>query len=60
MLLQKLGPEDGIQKADVYFYLGQISAKQGDERKAISMLERAAAEDPDHAEASALLAELKG
>ena len=60
MLLQKLQPEDGITKADVYFYLGDISAKQGDERKAISMLERALAENKEHEEATALLAQLKG
>ena len=60
LLLQKLQPEDGITKADVYFYLGDISAKQGDERKAISMLERALAENKEHEEATALLAQLKG
>ncbi len=59
LLLQKLGPDAGITKADVYFYLGDISAKTDDKRKAISMLERAVAEDPSHAEAAALLAELK-
>ncbi|MFK7991219.1 MAG: tetratricopeptide repeat protein, partial [Sandaracinaceae bacterium] len=60
LLLQKLKPDDGITKADVYFYLGTISSKSGDNRKAISMLERSVAEDGDHAEAQALLAELKG
>lgn len=60
LLLQKLGPDSGITKADVYAHLGEISAKQGDTKKAISMLERALAEDSDHAQAAALLAELKG
>ncbi len=60
LLLQKLSPDAGISKADVYFYLGDISARQGDERKAISMLERAVAEDPEHAQAAALLGQLKG
>jgi tetratricopeptide (TPR) repeat protein len=60
LLLQKLSPDDGITKADVYFCLGDISAKQGDARKAISMLERAVAEDSSHADAAALLAQLKG
>jgi tetratricopeptide (TPR) repeat protein len=60
LLLQKLKPEDGITKADVYFYLGSISQKQGDDRKAISMLERAVAEDSEHADAAELLAQLKG
>ncbi len=60
LLLQKLEPDSGIQKADVYFYLGDIAAKTDDPRKAITMLERALAEDASHAQAAALLAELKG
>ena len=60
LLLQKLEPDSGIQKADVYYYLGDIAAKQDDERKAITMLERALAEDRGHEQASELLAQLKG
>jgi tetratricopeptide (TPR) repeat protein len=60
LLLQKLEPDSGIQKADVYYYLGDIAAKQDDPRKAITMLERALAEDRGHEQASALLAQLKG
>lgn len=60
LLLQKLAPDAGITKADVYYYLGDISAKSGDNRKAISMLERSIAEDKSHEEAGALLAQLKG
>jgi tetratricopeptide (TPR) repeat protein len=60
LLLQKLGPNDGVTKADVYFYLGDISVKQGDPKKAISMIERALAEDSKHAQAAALMAQLKG
>ncbi len=60
LLLQKLKPEDGITKADVCFYLGDITAHLGDTRKAISMLERALSEDREHAQAQARLAELKG
>jgi tetratricopeptide (TPR) repeat protein len=60
LLLQKLEPDSGIQKADVYYYLGDIAAKQGDPRKAITMLERALAEDASHEQASELLAQLKG
>ena len=60
LLLQKLEPDSGIQKADVYFYLGDIAAKTDDKRKAITMLERALAEDAGHAQASELLAQLKG
>jgi tetratricopeptide (TPR) repeat protein len=60
LLLQKLEPDSGIQKADVYYYLGDIAAKQDDARKAITMLERALAEDASHAQAAELLARLKG
>ena len=60
LLLQKFGPEAGITKGDVYYYLGDISAKQNDKAKAISMLERAIAEDKGHELASALLAQVKG
>lgn len=60
LLLQKLDDKAGITKADVYFYLGDISAKQGDKLKAVSMLERAVAEDKAHERATALLSDLKG
>lgn len=60
LLLQKLSDDAGITKADVYYYLGDISARAGDARKAISMLERAKAEDANHEAAAALLAQLKG
>ena len=43
LLLQKLGPDAGISKADVYFRLGEISTQQGDKAKAKAMLERAIA-----------------
>ncbi len=60
LLLQKLDSDSGIQKADVYYYLGDIAAKQDDPRKAITMLERALAEDRSHEQASELLSRLKG
>jgi tetratricopeptide (TPR) repeat protein len=59
LLLQKLGEGAGIHKADVYYYLGEISARQGDKTKAKAMLERAISEGGHHAKASALLAELR-
>lgn len=59
LLLQKLTPDAGITKADVYFYLGDISHRMGDDRKAISMLERATTEDKGHPQATALLEQLK-
>jgi tetratricopeptide (TPR) repeat protein len=60
LLLQKLDGGVGITKADVYFYLGDIAAKQGDKTKAVSMLERAVAEQSDHPTARQLLTQLKG
>jgi len=58
LLLQKLAPDSGIQKADVYYHLGDISNRQGDKVKARSMLERAIVEAGDHPEAKTLLAAL--
>jgi tetratricopeptide (TPR) repeat protein len=58
LLLQKLGPDVGLNKADVYYRLGEISAKQGDKPKAKSMLERAIAEAGQHPGARALLDQL--
>ncbi|MAQ13170.1 MAG: hypothetical protein CMN30_00015 [Sandaracinus sp.] len=60
LLLQKLDADAGITKADVYFYLGDLANKDGDSRKAISMLERAVTEEKGHPQATALLEELKG
>jgi tetratricopeptide (TPR) repeat protein len=60
LLLQKLEPDAGIRKADVYYYLGDIAVKQDDRHKAITMLERALAEDAGHEQASQLLTQLKG
>ena len=59
LLLQKLDANSGITKGEVYFYLGDICAKQGDKPKAISMLERALAEDKSNQAAAALLTSLK-
>jgi tetratricopeptide (TPR) repeat protein len=59
LLLQKLDRDAPISKADVYFFLGEISRQQGDKPKAISMLERALAEQSSHQRARALLTTLK-
>ncbi|MDB4973776.1 MAG: domain protein putative component of TonB system, partial [Myxococcaceae bacterium] len=59
LLLQKLDRDAPISKADVYYYLGDISRQQGDKPKAVSMLERAIAEQSGHSQARALLATLK-
>jgi golgin subfamily B member 1 len=59
LLLQRLDKDAPISKADVYFYLGDISRQQGDAQKAISMLERAVAEQATHERAKTLLSSLK-
>jgi tetratricopeptide (TPR) repeat protein len=59
LLLQRLDKDAPISKADVYFYLGDISRQQGDAQKAISMLERAVAEQAGHERARSLLSSLK-
>lgn len=48
LLLQKLEGDIGISKADVYWYVGDISLKQGDPRKAKGMFARGLDEDKDH------------
>ena len=58
LLLQKLGPDSGIDKADVYYSLGEISFKQNDKVKAKAMLERAIAEGGKHDKARELLNQL--
>ncbi len=60
LLLQRLKPEAGITKADVYYYLGDIAHQQGNSTKAASMLERAIAEQKGHPAATELLAQVKG
>jgi tetratricopeptide (TPR) repeat protein len=60
LLLQRLDPTIGISKGEVFYYLGEISAKQGDKAKAVQMLERAIENDPSMDRAKAMLTELKG
>jgi len=60
LLLQRLDPSAGITKAEVFCYLGEISAKQGDKAKAIQMFERAIENDATLERARARLAEVKG
>ncbi len=60
LLLQKLDPSLGITKGEVFFYLGEISMKQGDKTKAIQMLERALENEPELGKAKSRLAEWKG
>ena len=60
LLLQRLEPGSGISKGEVFYYLGEISAKQGDRAKAVQMFERAVENDPGLDRAKAKLVELKG
>ena len=60
LLLQRLDGSSGISKGEVFYYLGEISMKQGDKGKAVQMLERAVENEPSLARAKAMLVELKG
>jgi golgin subfamily B member 1 len=60
LLLQRLDRGAGISKGEVFYYLGEISAKQGDRAKAMQMFERAIENDPALDRARAKLTELKG
>jgi tetratricopeptide (TPR) repeat protein len=60
LLLQRLDGNAGISKGEVFYYLGEISAKQGDKTKAVQMFERAIENDPALDRARTKLTELKG
>lgn len=59
LLLQRLDAQSGISKGEVFYYLGEISMKQGDKAKAVQMLERAVENEPSLARAKAMLTDLK-
>jgi tetratricopeptide (TPR) repeat protein len=59
LLLQRLDASAGITKGEVFYYLGEISAKLGDRPKAVQMFERSIENDPSMDRARARLAELK-
>ena len=60
LLLQRLDPQAGISKGEVFYYLGEISVKLGDRAKAVQMFERAIENDPAMERARTKLTELKG
>jgi golgin subfamily B member 1 len=60
LLLQRLDPNIGITKGEVFYYLGEISHKQGDKAKAVQMLERAIENEPTLDRARSKLSEIKG
>ena len=55
LLLQRLDAQSGISKGEVFYYLGEISMKQGDKAKAVQMLERAVENEPALARAKTML-----
>jgi len=59
LLLQRLDSQSGISKGEVFYYLGEISMKQGDKAKAVQMLERAVENDPNLDRARSMLSGLK-
>ncbi|MBI5533423.1 MAG: tetratricopeptide repeat protein [Deltaproteobacteria bacterium] len=59
LLLQRLDDKAPISKAEVFYWLGEISHRQGDDKKAIQMLERALENDASFQKAQDLLKELK-
>lgn len=59
LLLQRLDAALGISKGEVFYYLGEISAKQGDKVKAVQMFERAIENEPTLDKAKSKLSELK-
>ena len=59
LLLQKLDDSSPITKGEVFYYLADISHRQGDDKKAIQMLERALDNNKEHAPSKELMAKLK-
>jgi golgin subfamily B member 1 len=59
LLLQKLDAASGITKGEVFFFLGEISDRQGDKGKALQMFERALETDAALTKAKDRAAELK-
>jgi tetratricopeptide (TPR) repeat protein len=59
LLLQKLDDSSPISKGEVFYYLADISHRQGDDKKALQMLERSLDANKEYAPAKELLAKLK-
>ncbi|MBL8741581.1 MAG: tetratricopeptide repeat protein, partial [Myxococcales bacterium] len=59
LLLQRLDEGAPITKAEVFYYLGEVSHRQGDDKKGIQMLERALDNDKNLEKAKDLLAKLR-
>jgi tetratricopeptide (TPR) repeat protein len=48
LLLQKIEPAAGVDKADVYFHLAEIHVDKGEKPKALSMIDRGLQASPGH------------
>ncbi|MCU0690747.1 MAG: tetratricopeptide repeat protein [Polyangiaceae bacterium] len=59
LLLQRLDDSAPITKAEVFYYLAEVSHRQGEDQKAVQMLERALENDPSLAKAQQLLERLR-
>ena len=59
LLLQRLDDKAPITKAEVFYYLGEISHRQGETQRAIQMLERALENDASFEKAKELYEKLK-
>lgn len=59
LLLQRLDDSAPITKAEVFCYLGEVSHRQGDDKKAVQMCERALDNDKNLQKAKDLIAKLK-
>jgi tetratricopeptide (TPR) repeat protein len=60
LLLQKLDDNSPISKAEVFYYLAEISHRQNDDKKALQMLERSLDNDKTLGPALELMSKLKG
>lgn len=59
LMMQKLDDKSPITKAEVFYYMAEVSRRQGNDKKAIQMLERALDNDKNLAVAKDLMAKLK-
>jgi tetratricopeptide (TPR) repeat protein len=59
LLLQRIDPETGVSKAEVYFRLGEIHERLGEVPKAKGMYERGLEIDAGHASLRAALGRLQ-
>ncbi|MBI4914677.1 MAG: tetratricopeptide repeat protein [Acidobacteria bacterium] len=59
LLLQKIEPSSGVDKADVYFHLAELHVAKGEKPKALSMIDRGLQASPQHEGLKALKEKVK-